>query len=308
MIIDLFSKRRRRLRGEMPDVYQYDDFPQPLRVQIILILREAFEPEWVDRWLSRNLGRHSSAVEFIVRNLRKEYGVFQLHGKRDPWDIELFQFFLEAETDRALDCVELSFSLISEFLEDQHWSGAFSGKDLIGELNGRMKEAGFGYRFEDRMIVRVDSEYLHEQAVKPALTILHGEDFEGANAEFRSAHKHFRHSRHKECVVDCLKCFESTLKIVCDRQGWEHPSNATANKLIEVVLSKGLLPTFTQSQLSAVQQLLASGIPTVRNKLGGHGQGGTVTEVPEHMATYALNLTATTVRMIADAERALGAN
>jgi hypothetical protein len=39
-----------------------------------------------------------------------------------------------------------------------------------------------------------------------------------------------------------------------------------------------------------------------------HGRawsGSSVTAVPEHLATYALNLTATTIRMIGDAEKAL---
>jgi hypothetical protein len=40
-ITDLFSKRQRRLNGEIPDVYIYDIFPKPLKVQIIHIIRDA---------------------------------------------------------------------------------------------------------------------------------------------------------------------------------------------------------------------------------------------------------------------------
>ena len=40
-ISNLFSKRQRRQRGEMPDVYQYEDIPHPLRVQLVHILRDA---------------------------------------------------------------------------------------------------------------------------------------------------------------------------------------------------------------------------------------------------------------------------
>jgi len=38
-ILELFSKRQKKLRGEVPDVYQYTDIPNPLRVQIIHIIR-----------------------------------------------------------------------------------------------------------------------------------------------------------------------------------------------------------------------------------------------------------------------------
>ena len=39
-IFNLFSKRQKRLRGEMPDVYLYDTIPNALRVQIVHILRD----------------------------------------------------------------------------------------------------------------------------------------------------------------------------------------------------------------------------------------------------------------------------
>jgi len=39
-IFDLFSKRQKRLRGEVPDIYTYDDIPQSLRVQIVHIIRD----------------------------------------------------------------------------------------------------------------------------------------------------------------------------------------------------------------------------------------------------------------------------
>jgi hypothetical protein len=39
-IINLFSKREKKLRGEFSDVYTYDDIPNKLRVQIIHIMRD----------------------------------------------------------------------------------------------------------------------------------------------------------------------------------------------------------------------------------------------------------------------------
>ena len=39
-IIDLFSKRQKKLRGEVPDIFSYDDIPQTLRVQIVHIIKD----------------------------------------------------------------------------------------------------------------------------------------------------------------------------------------------------------------------------------------------------------------------------
>ena len=37
-ILDIFSKRQKKLRGDVPDVYTYDALPQPLKVQIVHIM------------------------------------------------------------------------------------------------------------------------------------------------------------------------------------------------------------------------------------------------------------------------------
>lgn len=45
-----------------------------------------------------------------------------------------------------------------------------------------------------------------------------------------------------------------------------------------------------------------AGVPTVRNKLGGHGQGAEQIEVPDYVAAYALHLTATNILLLVNAE------
>ena len=40
-IYNLFSKRQKTLKGDMPDIYTYDDLPKALRVQIVHIWHDA---------------------------------------------------------------------------------------------------------------------------------------------------------------------------------------------------------------------------------------------------------------------------
>ena len=40
-IIDLFSKRQKALRGDVPDVYAYNDLPHALRAQIVHIWNDS---------------------------------------------------------------------------------------------------------------------------------------------------------------------------------------------------------------------------------------------------------------------------
>lgn len=66
-------------------------------------------------------------------------------------------------------------------------------------------------------------------------------------------------------------------------------------KLIQVCFQNELVPTSTQNQFTSLQNLLVSRISTIRNKLGGHGQGQELQRVDDEMTRYGLNLTDTNI-------------
>lgn len=312
-VFDLYSKRQKRARGEMPDVYVYDNLPKTLRVQIIQIISDAFGEDIRNDNLNAINRRYENRLskklyDFAVDVLRREFGVFELvRGVKSSRD-SLFEFFLgEEDIDRALDVVELCFKLMKEKI-DYNYQRVTMVKvdpdDAILELNERFKEHGVGYLFVSGEIIRVDSQFLHAEAVKPTLSLLHEDGFDGANDEFLSAHAHYRHGRYKECLVDALKAFESTMKTICCLRGWKTRPEDSAKNLIAVCMSNGLFPEYFNSQFSSVRSLLESGVPTVRNKNGGHGQGIEPVPVPEYLARYALNLTATSILFMVEANRA----
>ena len=76
----------------------------------------------------------------------------------------------------------------------------------------------------------------------------------------------------------------------------------TAKKLVSVCLDNNLIPAYLQNQFSSLRALLESGVPTIRNKEGGHGQGTSITDVPEHLVSYALHLTATNLLFLMNCE------
>jgi hypothetical protein len=222
----------------------------------------------------------------------------------------VFKFFLQEEViERALDVVELCFKIINTSIPGNdsykyNTDRKLNAEEAVAELNERFKEHGIGYQFESDELIRLDSDFLHAEAIKPTLMILRGKDFKGANEEFLLAHEHYRHGRHKECLVDALKAFESTMKAICKIRRWPSQPNDTAKTLISTCLDQGLLPSYLESQLGSLRSLLESGVPTVRNKHGGHGQGPDPTVVPEYLARYALNLTATSILFLVEAHTA----
>lgn len=320
-IHNIYSKRQRELRGETPDVYDYDRCPKPLRVQIVHIISNVlgnhnqYEETHKDRYgLTYDL-LHSNpkvrmAYDFIVDTLCHEYGIFQLPASHSDCDCKmnnLLYFFLQVgDIEQAIDVVELSFNLIDERTRDFNYLGKNSAEkdadDAINELNARFKEHGIGYCFTDGRIIRIDSEFIHSEVVLPALKILDQERYSGAQQEFLAAHDHYRHGNTKEALNECLKSLESVMKSICDSREWPYDERATANNLVEICFENNLIPSFWQAQFNALRSLLVSGVPTARNKLSGHGQGAEPSAVPDYIAGYVLHLTAAAIVFLAKAE------
>ena len=307
-VFDLFSKRQKRLRGDTNDVFTYDEIPQPLRVQIVHIWRDA-----IDSTLNHShyIDEPQILYKYINDILCREYGVFQLiQNPTRTYSGDIASFFLSSkDNEKVLDVIELVFRVIDVFVRHEDYQGIVIPRsnpdDAINELNERFLEHGIGYQYESGILIRKDSELLHAEVVKPTLIFLNDKIYKGANEEFLKAHEHYRLGRYKECLNECLKAFESTMKSICHKRSWPYNQNDTAKKLIEICFANGLVPSFLQSEITALKSVLESGIPTVRNKLAGHGQGSQQTIVPSYMTSYMLHLTATTILFLIQAEKEL---
>lgn len=309
-VYETYSKRQKRLRGEVIDVFQYETIPSKLRIQVAHIMHEAFG----NREEARN-GHPLKSYEKLVHILRKDKGVFSLipvrydHEYVSPFD-ELTRYLTDVSTnEECLDAIELIFQAIP-WTDDYDYLYRVGSRSIadgaINELNIRFKENGVGYQFVDGQIIRVDSQLLHTEAVKPALALLNTTEYKGPHEEFIGAYDHYKNGNNKEALVECLKAFESTMKAICDKRSWKYdPKTATAKDLIAIMFAKGLVPSFWQQQFASLKTLLESSVPTGRNKMAGHGQGSTPTEVPDYLTAYMLHMTASTLVFLTTAEKAL---
>jgi len=310
-IRDLFSKRQKRLRGETPDVFTYSEIPQSLRTQVFHIWQDTIGVPRLDPLdVTVNESAYRLYLE-MCRMLCREYGVLRLveDSVTNPFE-HIGHFLLTCEDhERVLDVVELSFQQIDTIVRSPSFRSddrlQLSPDSAIAELNVRFLEHGIGYQYQSGRIVRLDSEILHGEVVRPALQLLASERYHGANDEFLRAHEHYRHGRHKECLNECLKAFESTMKTICGLRRWPYERRDTSKKLIDVCLRNGLMPEFHKAQMHSLRTQLETGIPPLRHNLGGHGQGSRATEVPSFYASYMLHLTATTIKFLVEAEQDL---
>lgn len=306
-IFDLYFKRQRRLKGEVPDVYLYDQMPHALRVQIVHVWDDTLGNA-AEAGVS---GRPDMAYSNLVRAVRRELGQFNLSGHqrygsfRDEWN---GTFLATNELDLALSMVELSVRAIHNLSSRVEFLGRRDAKEIaesgIEEINARFREHDVGYQIANGEVIRVDSQFMHAETVKPALSLLQGAAYEGAQQEFLKAHEHYRHGDTKGSLTEALKALESVMQTICQKRGWEFDTKATSKTLIGILFDKGLIPTYWQSHFTGLRTNLESGVPTARNREGGHGQGATITTVPAHLAGYVLHQTAAAILFLVEAEKA----
>ena len=146
-------------------------------------------------------------------------------------------------------------------------------EQTTSESNQRFKDHGVGYQLENSQIIRIDSEFTHAEIVKPALKLLHQPLWASAEEEFLKAHEHYRKGNGMEAMNECLKAFESVMKIICKKRKWACSGQTTTSALIQTCIENGLIPQIWESQYNTLRNLLASSVPTGRNKISGHGQG-----------------------------------
>lgn len=302
-ITDLYFKRMKRERGEISDVYSYDQLPDSLKIQIIRIISDLVGDV--------NSPHGESSFQFyrdIDSILSRELGLFSIKCSDVSLQADLFNFFLkETNPDVCLSFVELVFSNMLSvrsrpIYPSPMWT-PINVASAIEELNGRFNEHGIGYRFESSRIIRVDSQFMHAEVVKPVLELLSEHNFNGANNEFIKAHEHYRHKRYKECINEASKAFESAMKSICASKGWKVESTDAAKKLVETLFKNQLLPEYLETYFTSLQTLLKIGVTSVRNKTAAHGQGPEIRDVPEYLARYALHLTASNILFLVDAAR-----
>src|SRR6266478_4180236 len=206
-VFELYSKRRKtELKAGQPDVFQYERVSAKLRTQLVHVWRDAigtkdayqYDPEV-----------HWAAVHKV---LTREKGLQYLvsHARRYRQACE--EWFQDVANDEdALDLIEVVAVLIDGVLcrLDDHGRKMrnieLSAAAALAEMNYRFRENDLGFQYENGVLVRLDSQYVHANITKPALALLCAEPFGKANDDFMNAHKHYRAGDHKACVVACQR-------------------------------------------------------------------------------------------------------
>ena len=296
----LFSDRNKKLSDEV-DIYIYDNLPTPFRNQLFFIIEEVIVKfnKHLDSVLS-----YSDRIDLweTTHNLFcREKGIKEMDSRSIYYRSKIENFIDEASDADVLDFIDLAFSYLSYIsrkiqLYDSWRDTDKTIKDAIGELNERFQQHRLGYEFVNEALIRIDDIVIHSEYVKPALNLLHGNGFEGAEEEYTKAFEALRKRDYKSSIIEAEKAFESTVKVICEKKGYQYnPEKDAARKLLNVLKTNQYFPSYMESHLDAIVSTLENGAPVVRNKTAGHGQGKEIIDIPDTYAKYVIGLVAVNI-------------
>lgn len=294
----LFSERKQEANGEISDVYKYLDFPISFRNQVFDILANLFEINEDTYCCYLGESDEERLWNRICETYAHEKGIKSIH--KDYYsdnDRDAFEHYSDhCKNEDYLDLLDYVFTEWVDRTEVSQTFGRCKVQAAIDELNYRLKQHSLGYEFIDGHLIEKTNEQIHREIIKPAIHLLAGKDFEGANEEYFAAFDCFKQGDNKGAILNAGKAFESTLKVICAKMKYTlEKGEDTAKKLIEVLKKNNFFPAYLSEHLNAICTSLENGAPTVRNKTAGHGQGEQVQEVSEEFAEYELNLVAANI-------------
>lgn len=299
-IFDVFSRRPRPTEEPLPEV------SGTFRNRVLMWCPEVFGNRQ-----SEGFGQdftHDFWTE-IHRTLRYRKASFQLSEEYTGSPAEdAIRFLLACSTENFLDFLEDIFRV--ECLFHVHKPT----EDMVNELNRFFEIDGLPYFLTDYVTERVKSrlygqeceainvvsyprvairgnQLVHDQAIVPALELLQRNYFRSANSEFLEALEDYRKGDYGDSLTKCGSAFESVLKVLCERRGWPYKQSDTASMLVKTLLNNTGLENYFEPLLMI--------LPTLRNKLSkSHGAGTASIHVPQHIAQYAINTTASAILLM----------
>ena len=128
-------------------------------------------------------------------------------------------------------------------------------------------------------------------------------NFQGALNEFMGAFDAYKTNNSEECIRLCGNAIESTLKQIISERGLTLPKSQTAAPMIELLSSNNVVHAYLTSHYTSLFSMLKSGVPTIRNNSGGHGAGVQPRDVPDYLARFVINMTASSVLFLIHAHQ-----
>lgn len=278
MTTDIFRPFSIRHRVALTEKKIRPSLSRRLRARIWKELQEYNDAFLIHPYKGNNWTEQSTILSELVHKLLKYYGANTLEAFIDDTstrkEVDLNGFVMGAYPAQVLDVVEMMYIDIGE--ESQ--------LEFQQEINQIMRDEECPWILCDGKFVQMDSKFFEDEVLSRANELLTVNQFEGAKQEFLEARNDFTVGDYKGTIHNSCKAFESVLKSI------ENKTEGNANLLIKCLERYGFYKGLPESIKDGFGTQVLTSLPYLRNRLGGHGQGSDVLEVPKQIAKLALHL------------------
>ena len=274
----IFSKRYEdQLRNRSLKV----SLPKRLRGRIWNLLKQSeFQVGKVDE---TNWHFQVSVFQDVIGDLLLAYGTDKLYAlesfdqpsaKKVP--VELDGFVKGAYPSQVFDVLEV-------FAKN---SPPEIATPFYFSLNQIFDEERCHWRIINGLFFKMDNEFMEAHVLSKAQTLMKLQGFNGALEEFEEARRGLTAGDAKGAIQNAALSFESVLKTVADQVA------GNASTLIRKLDGIGFWDDLPAHVRKAFEEQVMMTLPTIRNRLSGHGQGKDTVEIPLHYGELAIGLAA----------------
>jgi hypothetical protein len=254
---------------------------------------------------------YSNFLHELEKILLRQYGQLLCapHSGLSVHSNPAFQHFMECDDPMALDCIEFCFHVwpyvlaqdgveaVNRIFFDEHIGYEMTPfREIRSDEPSDSLTPGTGGHligYEFPQFIRKDSQFVHQEVIRPCLDALNNPLLRIAEAELRKAHVDYDNGRFPDAITSCCSAFESVLKTICDRRGWQYdPDKDTCARLVKICKDNGLFPPLYEA--------IFVGTGTIRNKLGdAHGRGpNPVHKASQEQAAHMIQMTSAHVTLL----------
>ena len=297
-----FFRRKQEERGEIPSVWQRDDFSHNIKNQIWLELKES------ERFFicgGYGITLFDKIVNNISNYIKLETGTTSCINNNGAD----FCYGCLMTGILGFNKTDIAFTIVESFLNRLISFDAFDILEpksdiirIVENVNYRFREARIGYQFnvDAKCLLPFDDEIIFENAIEPAFNFLNVNGFEKAKSLFKDAFNYYINKDYEDAVNNCTKALESVIKTILQKQGVEYTKKDGITRLIDLLFSLDTFKAEHNDFICGLRNVFKE-IPAVRNKESGHGKAESeIGNLDEPKTKLILNLAATLITYLSE--------
>jgi len=261
-----FSLRHRRLYQDWP----LERPPEQVRQRLwnsLKALSDGYDITTETNWV-----HHSTDIEQAELLYARLVGL-----PADSQAVDFGNMLVLGETQACFDALECFCAWV------HHISDRLPRVQRI--INETLRDFGLPWRMAEGLVFQVDNDFLEDEVLAEVAPLLGLAEFEGAKEEFTRARDHLTEGNVRDAIFYAHASVESAYKAALGG------SSKVGADLPQAYANAGLLQGLSKEIGQSVQKALMP-TATLRNQLGGHGQGEKVLDVPHEYGELAVGLAA----------------